>query len=393
MSCATPFRRSQSPTCLPASRGRAIDPRAAGKHQPACDRNSCENPGALGSSRGLRSAACLSQAFTLVELLVVIAIVGILVSLVLPAVQRAREAAHRMSCQNNLKQVALAMQNFHSAHGKLPPIGNTINTGFSAQARLLPFCEQANLADLIDYSLPLGRPDSGFNSPHNTTARFPVPFFSCPSDDIRVVKPVTFARGSRSGTFEFAGMNYSINVGSGTGDNVSYGSESDGIAWAGSNIAFHAVTDGLSNTVAFAETLMGPGVNTVPNTTRMTQKMMASGSGRDIAAMRAFRDRTLTSGAGGFTASITGWKGTRGAVWISGFGSGGGAINGWFAPNSPFPDLSIRAFLAAGPRSNHSGVVNVAMCDGSVTELTNVIDVTVQHRLFSRNDGETVGQF
>jgi prepilin-type N-terminal cleavage/methylation domain-containing protein/prepilin-type processing-associated H-X9-DG protein len=334
------------------------------------------------------------RGFTLIELLVVIAIIAILVSLILPAVQQAREAARRTSCRNNLKQIALALQNYDSNHQSFPPIGASINYAFSAQAQLLPYCDQGSLHDLIDFEVPLGRPDSGFNPPHDATAEVPISFFNCPSDDIDSVKPVTFTRGRSSGTYPFAGLNYAINVGSGTGRNVSYGEPTDGIAWAGSNVDFADVTDGASNTVAFAETLMGPGTDMRGEISpRHVQKMLASGSGRGVGDMMAFRDRTLTESPEAFIASISDWKGTRGSVWISGFGSGGGAINGWYTPNSSYPDLSIRAYMVAGPRSLHAGMANVALCDGSVRGLSESIDVGVMRNLFSRNDGNAVGGF
>ena len=97
--------------------------------------------------------------FTLVELLVVIAIIGILVGLLLPAVQAAREAARRMSCQNNLKQMGLALHNYESANRRLPPIGRVVDLSVSAtgnngtwgvHGRILPYLEQQNLANLVD---------------------------------------------------------------------------------------------------------------------------------------------------------------------------------------------------------------------------------------------------
>ena len=100
------------------------------------------------------------RAFTLVELLVVIAIIGILIALLLPAVQAAREAARRSACKNNLKQIGLAVQNFHDVNRRLPaswkgippttPGGNV--DGWSVHAQILPYLEQGNLNSAIDFN-------------------------------------------------------------------------------------------------------------------------------------------------------------------------------------------------------------------------------------------------
>src|SRR4051812_47226799 len=93
------------------------------------------------------------RGFTLVELLVVIAIIGILVSLLLPAVQAAREAARRTQCQNNLRQYGVAIHNYHDVI-KYLPIGNTWGRMWTFQSRILPYMEQQNIYQLIDYTYP-----------------------------------------------------------------------------------------------------------------------------------------------------------------------------------------------------------------------------------------------
>lgn len=123
------------------------------------------------------------RAFTLVELLVVIAIIGILVGLLLPAVQSAREAARRMQCSNNLRQLGLATLNYESTFKRLP--GLTGSSSFSPQARILPYIEQGNLSNLIDYNIPL-YVGPAFAARLNPLFRFAagtvLPMLQCPSD-------------------------------------------------------------------------------------------------------------------------------------------------------------------------------------------------------------------
>ena len=339
--------------------------------------------------------------FTLIELLVVIAIIAILVAILLPAVQQAREAARRASCKNNLKQIGLAMMNYESTHQVFPPIGGSITYSFSAHAQLLPYADSAGLHDLIDFEIPLGRITADgdgdgeihFDAPHARTSEIGLPMFNCPSDPTPQVKPVYFSRGRTNVTNVVAGTNYFINVGSGRGTNVDYGSRTDGIAWSGGAAQFRDILDGASNTVLFAETLMGPGpeVTTTPRQHEV-KRLVAGGSGRDVSDMIAFRDSAVGN-PDTFVNSVGNWASSRGANWIAGFGSGGGAINGWFPPNSPFPDLSIRAFIATGPRSEHPGTAQVVFGDGRVKGLSDSIDVETHRNLFAKDDGGLLGDY
>jgi prepilin-type N-terminal cleavage/methylation domain-containing protein/prepilin-type processing-associated H-X9-DG protein len=300
------------------------------------------------------------NAFTLVELLVVIAIIGILVALLLPAVQMAREAGRRANCNNNLKQIGLAMQNHHATYNAFPVARNPYPLVHSSLSRLLPFCEQANVQNLIDYSLPL-------SAPVNVNASQQViSIFVCPSDGM----------SGRVPTMLDAGSNYVANNGSGT---VAYGliASGDGV-FTQTPQGFKDLIDGSSNTAAFSESLLGNGTATGQNP-RLEVLEIAGGGDTTPAAC----------GAGGGA-----WSGKRGGKWIDGH-YGNTLYNHFYTPNPAEWDCgngSHNKGLSTA-RSYHPGGVNVLFCDGSVRYANNAIDLNVWRAASTRGGGEVAGDF
>lgn len=299
------------------------------------------------------------SAFTLVELLVVIAIIGVLVALLLPAVQMAREAGRRASCNNNLKQIGLAMQNHHAALNKFPPARNPWPLVHSSLSHLLPYCEQSNVQNLIDYKQPLSA------AANVQASQQVISFFVCPSDG---------TSGRVPGMLD-AGTNYVANNGSGT---VAYGliGSGDGV-FTQSPLGFKHLTDGSSNTAAFSESILGSGNSStgpIPNNPRLEVLEIAGGGDTTPAACEA--------GAGS-------WSGKRGGKWIDGH-YGNTLYNHFYPPNPTQWDCgngSHNKGLSTA-RSYHPGGVNVLMCDGSVRYATNGIDLFAWRAASTRSGGE-----
>jgi prepilin-type N-terminal cleavage/methylation domain-containing protein/prepilin-type processing-associated H-X9-DG protein len=322
------------------------------------------------------------RAFTLIELLVVIAIIAVLISLLLPAVQSAREAARRSQCVNNLKQLGLAMHNYHDVNDALP-LGRTLQVGtyrpFSQFARILGHMEQKNVYDALNFAV------GSYDAPNFTASAVTVSTFLCPSDANMQIPVGLVAPGYAS-----AGINYRANEG--TSVAMWFGAEDaaninngkvippNGLFFSSQLIRLADVVDGTSNTAAFSEHVMGDFNNSLASEFSDTFRpgTFPANSEEAYQFCRNFDFRNL---------SFQGYSNV-GAPWTYGYHS---TTSYWHSgpPNSRscmYPNSRI----ATTSNSKHPGGVNVAMADGSVRFVKSTVNVDAWRALGTRNGGEVI---
>lgn len=333
-----------------------------------------------------------TKGFTLVELLVVIAIIGVLIGLLLPAVLQARESGRRTSCINNLRQIALACHNYQVSHRVFPGLPKTSQVGFSVQARILPFIDQSNLQDLIDFKHPLmlgSRGGQYLNPIHSSVARHTLPLFLCPSDG----EDPHFQNSNTGVDSSFAGTNIVVCTGDGTGSNYDTRGKTNGMFWQGSRVRFSQISDGSSNTLLVAESTLG-------------DKTEGKGPVRDpMRQMARFRGGGMGAAGTGFTgppghnpiieiqgSAAGNFDGRGRASWIWGR-EHMVSFNTYMQPNSPFPDVHRNGFGWFAGRSFHPGGINIALADGSSRFVNDEVDYLIWRALGTRNGKEILGQY
>jgi prepilin-type N-terminal cleavage/methylation domain-containing protein len=324
------------------------------------------------------------RAFTLIELLVVIAIIAVLIGLLLPAVQKVREAAARSKCQNNLKQIGIALHNYQSAVGTYPTVAELPRTTtadpWSAHVRLLPYLEQANLGNLVD----LKTTPNNFNA-LPAVAAVRVAMYICPSDPNDRPRPTATL------------THYPLCYGFNQGTWFVYDPVSD----RGGDGAFHPnrsmkpadLSDGLSNTLGAADVkAFQPNLwdSANPGTVGVAPPA-------NPAALAAYFGGTFDSN--GHTEWVegdiheTGFTTTFPPNTVVPYTSGGTVYDVDLTSSRDGESLTRPTYAAVLSRSYHTGGVNALLMDGSCRFVRSSIDQVTWRALGTRAGGESFGDY
>ncbi len=332
------------------------------------------------------------RGFTLVELLVVIFLTGLLLALLLPALQSAREGARRAQCVNNLKQLALSVQAYADTNGVLPPAAATgplWSNNFSMKVRILPFLEQASLFNSMNMSF---FQESAQNGTNLTTL---VEVFVCPSDSN---VPCGSYEVTGAGARQIGYTSYPNNLGT---TPTNHGGRYDGPAYfmgAGTvasvaglapNVSLAAVTDGTSSTVIWSEMVRGRNGSTTAGANQVYLIPMRA-PGRTTYVPLAMLNRACES------ASMLSGFDYKGRIWGTDYAAQGGGYSHIMTPNQKAclflgqtQPVEYSA-VCVGASSFHPGGVNAAFLDGSVRFVRDEIEPRAWWAVATKAGGEIV---
>lgn len=332
--------------------------------------------------------------FTLVELLVVIAIIGVLIALLLPAVQQAREAARRMQCSNNMKQLGLAMHNYHDTYKKFPCLcyldgsNNPSYLGFSAFVQILPYIEQGNLQEQVRIATKNYNNHWDSNSTIQNLRSKKIEAFICPSDTSFPASTGWLANGP--------GCNYGLSFGPTlswnnlTNQNGMFRQQNNA---KGQETKMADVTDGLSNTMMASEHLVGDNNNSSLMNGNSSEPRIGSSPGWNSPM---FPTQAQLNSFGQTCQGITSHLSTNGNQWIAPVPTQT-IINTVATPNWRYPDCQTSGSGFASdrdgiytPRSRHPGGVLAVAGDGSVKFITETVNLLTFQCFGARNDGKPV---